>query len=223
MVFALDDSGSIANNDFWHMISETRDLLSTAFTHEDRISIFTFDQLVRRRGTSFMPHLEAMAALPTPPARIAGWTALNQAIHLSNLEFELPQARDNAARIMIVITDGINNQPGPTPSALVQHANFLNVTIFTIGIGNVNVGVLLQLAYQTGGQFFHISDFAQLSYIFDQIRYGIRPGPTHGQLPMSYYELTQIFEFYGQRYYVIDVEMELYMQENERYDYQDRY
>ena len=204
IVFALDDSGSINNANFWYMISATSDLISTALTIEDRVSLFTFDNVVRRHGGQFMPYLTSRLFLPTQ--RVAGMTALNQAIHEATVEFTRANTNPDAARVMIVITDGINNMGGPTPAALVQQANALGINIFTIGIGNVNTRFLSELAVQTGGEFFHIRDFHRLEEVFDNIRYGMRPLGMHLDI-LCYDILTFIFDEHAQDEYRVDTEI----------------
>jgi Mg-chelatase subunit ChlD len=168
IVFALDDSGSINVADFNRLISETRQMITNSFTVEDRVSIFTFDSAVRRHGDVFMRPDEAVSALPT--IRRGGNTALYQAINIANNEFLSPRARADAKRIIIVITDGMDNMRGQDPNVLAPNANELNITIFTVGVGNVSVGILNDLVTQTGGEFFHINNFQQLENILESIR-----------------------------------------------------
>lgn len=206
VVFALDDSGSISNADFTLLINETRNMIDNAFTVEDRISVFTFDSLVRRKGSSFMRYDEAVKVLPT--TRVAGMTALNEAINVSNDEFTGAFSRANAKRIMIVITDGYDNQPGPTPADLITRANELDVTIFTIGIGSVNQGVLDTIATQTGGQFFHITNFQQLADILDRIRHGlVGTEETNSALSASFAGIELSLDMFEQDEFFIDVEL----------------
>jgi von Willebrand factor type A domain. len=90
-------------------------------------------------------------------------------------------AIDNAAmqtnnRAIIIITDGedsggIGTQGSvKTLTEVINHAKGSEVTIFTIGIGVVNIDVMTQLANETGGQFFLAQDTSKLGNIYTAIR-----------------------------------------------------
>ncbi|MGH1811932.1 VWA domain-containing protein [Enterococcus entomosocium] len=55
---------------------------------------------------------------------------------------------------------------------MIQQAKENDVTIFSIGVGNnLNQRFLENIAKETDGEFFHISNFQQLAEIFEKIRY----------------------------------------------------
>lgn len=168
-VFLLDDSSSISSNDFSRMINETRSLFldENAFTNDDRIGLFTFNS----RVTKHFSFLNPLLAADQLPRRVGGNTALNQAIAQGNQEFE-QYGRKSAKKVMVVLTDGHNNISGPPEAELIQQAKENDVTIYSIGVGNgLNQRFLDNVARETGGEFFHISNFQQLAEIFEKIRY----------------------------------------------------
>lgn len=168
-VFLLDDSSSISSNDFSRMINETRSLFldENAFTNDDRIGLFTFNS----RVTKHFSFLNPLLAADQLPRRVGGNTALNQAIAQGNQEFE-QYGRKSAKKAMVVLTDGHNNISGPPEAELIQQAKENDVTIYSIGVGNgLNQRFLDNVARETGGEFFHISNFQQLAEIFEKIRY----------------------------------------------------
>ncbi|MFS0988993.1 S8 family serine peptidase [Enterococcus casseliflavus] len=168
-VFLLDDSGSISANNFRQMTNEVQALFlnEDAFTSDDRISLFTFNSRVNRHFSFLNPLLAAERL----PRQVGGSTALNQAIAQGNHEFE-QYGRKNAKKVMVVLTDGHNNVSGPPEVQLIQQAKENDVTIFSIGVGNnLNQRFLDTIARETGGEFFHISNFQQLAEIFEKIRY----------------------------------------------------
>lgn len=168
-VFLLDDSGSISANNFRQMTNEVQALFlnEDAFTSDDRISLFTFNSRVNRHFSFLNPLLAAERL----PRQVGGSTALNQAIAQGNQEFE-QYGRKNAKKVMVVLTDGHNNISGPPEAELIQQAKENDVTIFSIGVGNnLNQRFLENIAKETDGEFFHISNFQQLAEIFEKIRY----------------------------------------------------
>lgn len=167
--FLLDDSGSISANNFRQMTNEVQALFlnENAFTSDDRISLFTFNSRVNRHFSFLNPLLAAERL----PRQVGGSTALNQAIAQGNHEFE-QYGRKNAKKVMVVLTDGHNNVSGPPEVQLIQQAKENDVTIFSIGVGNnLNQRFLENIAKETDGEFFHISNFQQLAEIFEKIRY----------------------------------------------------
>ncbi|MGM0095709.1 hypothetical protein IGI69_000896 [Enterococcus sp. DIV1083b] len=168
-VFLLDDSGSISANNFRQMTNEVQALFlnEDAFTSDDRISLFTFNSRVNLHFSFLNPLLAAERL----PRQVGGSTALNQAIAQGNQEFE-QYRRKNAKKVMVVLTDGHNNISGPPEAELIQQAKENDVTIFSIGVGNnLNQRFLENIAKETDGEFFHISNFQQLAEIFEKIRY----------------------------------------------------
>ncbi|WP_333558610.1 vWA domain-containing protein [Enterococcus casseliflavus] len=115
--------------------------------------------------------LNPLLAAERLPRQVGGSTALNQAIAQGNHEFE-QYGRKNAKKVMVVLTDGHNNVSGPPEVQLIQQAKENDVTIFSIGVGNnLNQRFLENIAKETDGEFFHISNFQQLAEIFEKIRY----------------------------------------------------
>jgi VWFA-related protein len=76
------------------------------------------------------------------------------------------------SRAIILISDGIDTGNGSfkTPAEATSYANEIGVTIFTIGIGDVNTDAMSQLASNTGGQFFIAANTDQLAGIYQAIR-----------------------------------------------------
>jgi Ca-activated chloride channel family protein len=79
------------------------------------------------------------------------------------------------SRAIILISDGIDTGNGSfkTPAEAVSYANERGVTIFTIGIGDVNTDAMSELASNTGGQFFIAANTDQLAGIYQAIKNNI--------------------------------------------------
>jgi len=76
------------------------------------------------------------------------------------------------SRAIILISDGVDTGNGSfkTPAEVTSYANQKGVTIFTIGIGDVNTDAMSQLANDTGGQFFIAANTDQLAGIYQAIK-----------------------------------------------------
>jgi VWFA-related protein len=74
-------------------------------------------------------------------------------------------------RAVILVSDGIDTGTGTnTLPEIINYAKENQVTIFTIGVGEVNTDVMGQLANETGGQFFIAPNPDQLLSIYQAIR-----------------------------------------------------
>ncbi len=76
----------------------------------------------------------------------------------------------NDRRVVVVVTDGfdegsVNHQL----SDVVEKANESGVPVFTIGLGNVYISILQQLADDTGGQYFFVPDSSDLESVYQSI------------------------------------------------------
>jgi hypothetical protein len=167
VALVLDESGSISSLNWSLMRSLCVDLVSN-FADDDRISIFTFDGTVRRRS-GFTDRGSALSIVSTLNQN-GGSTAIYNAIHAANNEF-IANSRPDSTKVMIVLTDGVNNvnTSGITATSVAQNAAANNIVIYTIGIGSVSAGILTTIAETTGGAYYSGSNFTQLAGIFDRL------------------------------------------------------
>lgn len=103
------------------------------------------------------------------------------------------------ARVLVLLTDGVNNSGSLPPPRAARIAKAAGVRIYTIGIGgngvqvpglfglhlsrssaSLNVAMLKNIAQSTGGQFFRASDTGQLAAAYRRID-ALEPLPHHGQ------------------------------------------
>jgi Ca-activated chloride channel homolog len=116
-------------------------------------------------------------------------TAIGEAIALG-----IERLKDSTAksRIMIVLTDGVNNAGETEPLQAAQIAKALGIKIYTIGAGtrgmamipvrsptgqmvlqrmpvDIDEGMLTEVATRTGGQYFRATDGATLQEIYAEI------------------------------------------------------
>lgn len=165
VALVLDESGSISYRDFASMKNLCADLVST-FDESDRISIYTFDNTIRRHS-GFTDKNSAISTLSKLNMN-GGGTAIYNAIYSATNEF-ISYSNSDATKIMIVLTDGQDLYSTYTPSAVTQRALNNNIIIYTIGIGSVNTNALNYIADSTGGAYYSAANFSQLEGIFDRL------------------------------------------------------
>lgn len=92
------------------------------------------------------------------------------------------------SRILILVTDGVNNTGTIDPATAAQMAQALGVRIYTVGIGSdeplmptrqpdyyvrsqtvIDEAALKDISVKTGGEYFRAADAAQLASIYDRI------------------------------------------------------
>lgn len=164
VIFVLDESGSISYGNFYTMKNMCKNLVST-FDNNDRVSVYTFDDVIRRRS-GFTDKKSAALTLSSLDQH-KGWTAIYNAIYSATDEF-ISYSDSDATKIMIVLTDGIDCDSTYTPSEVTQRALDHNIIIYTIGIGSVNEYVLNGIASSTGGAYYSGANFSQLEGIFNK-------------------------------------------------------
>ena len=164
IAFVLDDSGSISSSDFAKMKNECKQL-ADRFTENDRLALFVFASYVSKL-TSFTDKDTFVESLNSY-RRTNGMTALYSGINSATTEIK--NYSTDASKIMIVITDGYDNQSNITSATAINNAVEQNVIIYCVGVGNVNSTVLRNISESTGGSYYHINQFSQLSSIFENI------------------------------------------------------
>lgn len=122
-------------------------------------------------------------------------TAIGDAIAVAVKRLaDLPQQ----ARVLVLLTDGVNNAGSIAPREAARAAKAAGVRIYTIGIGatamrvpdffgsrienpsaDLDVGMLTDIANQTGGRFFRATDTDELAQAYRQID-ELEPVPQQG-------------------------------------------
>ena len=107
-------------------------------------------------------------------------------------------ALPEASRVLVLLTDGVNNAGDIAPLDAARAAKAAGVRIYTIGIGatrmrvpgffgsqlinpsaDLDAGMLTQIATMTGGRFFRATDSHQLAEAYRAID-ALEPMPQHG-------------------------------------------
>jgi len=104
------------------------------------------------------------------------------------------------ARVLVLLTDGVNNAGSITPLEAARAAKAAGVRIYTVGIGatrmrvpgffgsqivnpsaDLDAGMLTKIADETGGRFFRATDSDQLADAYRTID-ALEPMPQHGPI-----------------------------------------
>lgn len=119
-------------------------------------------------------------------------TALNQ---LVETEGRGPNFVEKKNKIIILVTDGINNIRAVMPLDAANIAKVVGIKIYTIGVGkDVDEGTLKKMASLTGGKYFFITDKEGLINAYREI----------GELEKEKYEIREYVIYYDlMRYFLI--------------------
>ncbi|MBW3670759.1 MAG: VWA domain-containing protein [Acidobacteria bacterium] len=199
IVIVLDASGSMAAEDFRprNRFTVAKDLvdqfISRRFT--DRIGVITFGTRAATRVPVTFDLLMARKALEH--ARIGengDGTAIGQAVATAANRLRPSDAKN---RVMILLTDGVNNAGSIDPMTAARLAAELGIRVYTIGVGSrgpvpipvsvqdaltgaittryqfiradLDEEMLTQMAEMSGGQYFRATDEKALSQILNRI------------------------------------------------------
>jgi Ca-activated chloride channel family protein len=111
------------------------------------------------------------------------------------------------ARVLVLLTDGVNNAGSIAPLDAARAAKAAGVRVYTIGIGatqmrvpdffgshlvnpsaDLDVGMLTSIARQTGGRFFRATDTEELAEAYRAID-ALEPMPQQGPMLRPHREL----------------------------------
>lgn len=165
LALVLDESGSVSSSDYRNMKNIAKAFIQK-LGQEDRVAVFTFSDYVSR-DCSFVD-ITTAANVVASLGQDNGMTAIYDAINMANNEFVSASSSD-ATKIMIVLTDGLDNSSYCSSSGVINTAVNNKIIIYTIGVGSVDASVLTQIASSTGGAYYPASNYDQLSAIFDRL------------------------------------------------------
>lgn len=120
-------------------------------------------------------------------------TALNQLVEEG--EGLRPESAKRKDKIIILITDGVNNIRTIMPLDAANIAKIVGIRVYTIGVGkDADEGTLKKMASLTGGKYFFITDKEGLSNAYREI----------GELEKEKYEIREYVSYYDlMRYFLI--------------------
>ena len=142
----------------------------------DRIGLVMFQRraLVLSPLTLDLEAIDAMIDVSVRSGLIPDGTALGVATMEA---IDLLRGSDAASRIVVVLTDGVNNVPDITPNQATAVARAVGVRLYTIGLPthvrqvgvDLNELTLIYMADETGGVYFRATDSVELADAYHSI------------------------------------------------------
>lgn len=96
-----------------------------------------------------------------------GYTAMGDGMAAAN-NLLINNGRSESKKVMVVLTDGETNT-GSDPEDSIPVANANGITIYTIGLGDVDESLLDYIASETGGKYYYAPDSSQLRSVYNAI------------------------------------------------------
>ncbi|WP_457564978.1 vWA domain-containing protein [Caminibacter sp.] len=167
IVTVLDTSGSMAE---YHKLNNAkRVILEFAKKRKnDRLGLVIFGNIAYIASPLTYDKKSFEEILKRIFVSIAGGrTALYDAIFLASNLFKNSEAKE---KIMIVITDGVDNESITPIDVVIKSLKKKHIKVYTIGLGpNADTAVLAEIAKKTGGKFYYLNDFNKLKEVFKDI------------------------------------------------------
>ena len=160
---ALDYSGSMSSLDIQNAEMAAKEFVQL-LEPEDAGSFTEFDNSVYTYpATSDKSQL--LQDIDSPPKSSGGNTALFDGMYSSMRE--LVAFGGSRARVVVALTDGINNSSSESAQSVINYASANNIRLFTIGLGNnIDEATLINLAAETGGEYQNATTSAGLTPLF---------------------------------------------------------
>lgn len=169
----IDASGSMSGAPMQEAKEAAKDFLAE-MRPTDEISIIEFDSNVSvALGRRLVGDDLSEAKRAIDSIRAGGMTALWDAgIEAVDL---LSQADSEFSRLVILLTDGMDNRSSNTPEALISRAQNANTVIHTVALGvRVDTDTLNRVAEATRGTYSQATDARQLRGIYQSLGRGLR-------------------------------------------------
>jgi Ca-activated chloride channel family protein len=192
IMLTLDISGSMLGEDFAprNRLMAAREILSrfARETRNDRLGLIIFASQAFTQCPLTLDHATVAKLIDQVEyGMIPDGTAVGMAIALAAHRLEHSQAK---SRVVILLTDGVNNRGKVDPLTAARAAAAVGVRVYTVGVGRPGGGkvpitdpqrgilyidapldeeTLQQVAQITGGRYYRASDAAAMDSIYREI------------------------------------------------------
>ncbi len=197
IILAIDSSGTMEALDFIldgervSRLDAVKDVVKD-FVHgrkNDRIGMVVFGPHAFLQCPQTLDHGVLLSFLDRAKVGMAGeYTAIGSAIALSASRLKETPGKE---KVIILLTDGINNRGKVSPEIAADIAKTLGIKVYTIGVGSkgkapflvktvlgdryryeyvpLDEGTLKKVAEKTGAQYFRATDTEALEKIYEEI------------------------------------------------------
>ena len=223
VVLVIDVSGSMQATDYepsrLEAAKSSAEILINSLKPKDHIGIVTFESGATT-AAYLSPYREKVIEKLRSIAPREGKTAIGDGLGLG---IDMTSSIPNKKRVVILLSDGVNNAGVITPEEAIQFANANNIQIYTIGLGSEDKVILgydwfgnpqyaeldeetLQtIASETGGSYFKSVDGETLDEIYGNIGEDIEREQEETNIKDWFFIsalavlLTQLYLRYGKR------------------------
>jgi Ca-activated chloride channel homolog len=179
IMIALDVSNSMTTQDFLMQsrIDGAKNIIEKFIDKRkgDRLGLVTFGEssFLKCPATVNFKLLKDVVSRVKITENNSKFTAIG--VGIASCINRLSSLKDNQksdSKIIILVTDGINNSGEISPQAALDMAKQQGIKIYTIGVGSseeVDVAMLQAMADNTKGKFFHAKNSGDFGNVFDEI------------------------------------------------------
>ncbi|RME45295.1 MAG: VWA domain-containing protein [Chloroflexi bacterium] len=166
VVLLIDSSGSMSQSDPYDFRKAAAKVFVDAMENGDRLAIVDFDS-----DTNVLYPLQMLGSNRSVPKQVIDTIDSNGGTNISSALQEgynqLSHSPTNAPKAAVLMTDGEDTRNYELKATLYANRGW---RIFTIGLGEgINISRLRNVANQTGGRFYHLSDPDQLIRVYYDI------------------------------------------------------
>ena len=179
LVWDMDSSGSMTDNDPERLRVEAGKQFLPLLTPEDQVAVLDFGAgttpplLASRLLQGFTSDTALLSAAFDKVTQDNGTPLYDSLLDALGL---FPSGTTHRPRL-IVLTDGEDNQSNSLPAEVITQAQGKAIPIFTIGLGSdLDFTVLQDIAGQTNGSFAEVADASALEGVFQLLSRGILEG-----------------------------------------------
>jgi len=163
VAIVMDTSGSLNSVDLANEKAAAIGLINSLGT-SDQVAVYNFDSTVTRVQAFTTNKQLAINAVNS--LAIGGSTALYQALFLAAQDIATVPGR----HVIVVMTDGGDNQGGKTIAEATAAAKAAQAPIYAVGFGSgINEAIMRQLASDTGGTFTRGATSAELQALLQTV------------------------------------------------------
>jgi VWFA-related protein len=164
VVLTVDESGSMTEEDKMAAAVSAATKFIDLMHPDDKALIVGFSNGVSIYGdfSSSKPYLKSLVN----NLAAVGQTALYDAVAISTDKV----AKESGRKAVIALTDSIENKSKTKYEEMIEKVKKAGIPVYMIGLGNtINENVMRQIAWDTGGRYYHVPNSADLVNLYSSI------------------------------------------------------
>jgi Mg-chelatase subunit ChlD len=169
VVLVIDRSGSMAGTPIVDAKEAAKEFVDNLVSNS-KVGVVSFATTCTvNRGMTSLNAYNNRLLVDTSISSLSsnGYTAMGDGMAAAN-SLLINNGRSESRKVMVVLTDGETNT-GSNPQDSIPVANANGITIYTIGLGDVDESLLDYIASETGGKYYYAPDSSQLRSVYSAI------------------------------------------------------